>query len=146
MSFNTAESPQKFGSRGEVGDLRDLPATIAYSYGRTQGGGNQQNHRHLLLVKAGDPPGAGDTSSPATSAHSASPSPGAAAVQRPQPWPPYLVIRNRTVDGQPQQRLLPPDWPPVTALIDGQPAAAQRDGRRLTIALPAGEHRWSLRP
>ena len=40
---------------------------------------------------------------------------------------------------------LPPDWPPVTVLIDEQPTAAQRDGRRLTIALPAGEHHWSLR-
>lgn len=59
---------------GELMDFASLPATIDYSYGKVVGKQNQENHRHLLLVKSADPLGAN-----------------------------YVVVRDRTVAAQPGQ-------------------------------------------
>jgi hypothetical protein len=75
VSFHKSDSPQTFGSTGDLVLMRDLPSTACYSYGRTRGGGNQEDHRHVLLVRSGD---RRDTT--------------------------YLVIRDQTVNGQPDQR------------------------------------------
>jgi hypothetical protein len=74
VSFHKADAQNAFGSTGEIVAVRDLPATVTYSHGRSRGGGNQQDDRHLLLVKSPEPRG-----------------------------PTYLVVRDRTVDGQPDQ-------------------------------------------
>ncbi|MHB9132832.1 MAG: hypothetical protein ACYDBB_17320 [Armatimonadota bacterium] len=55
-------------------DVRSLPRTLDYSTGRSVAGGNQRNDRYVLLVKSADPMGAT-----------------------------YVVMRDRTQDGQPNQ-------------------------------------------
>ncbi|OPZ83237.1 MAG: hypothetical protein BWY76_02370 [bacterium ADurb.Bin429] len=55
-------------------DVRSLPRTMDYSTGRSNGSGGQRNDRYLLLVKSDDPIGAN-----------------------------YLVMRDMTRDGQPNQ-------------------------------------------
>lgn len=75
VSFDKADSPAHYGSSGELLEVRSLPKTIDYSAGKSWGGGNQRDLRHILLVKPADPQDAT-----------------------------YVVMRDATVDGQPRQR------------------------------------------
>ena len=70
VSFAKTNSPSPGESSGELVEVRTLPRTIDYSQGKSQGGGGQQNQRHILLVKSADPLGAN-----------------------------YVILRDRTVDG-----------------------------------------------
>ncbi len=76
VSFNTlAETPGQLDmSSGKFIDFRTLPHTIDYSVGQARGSKKQQHDRHLLMVKSADQLGA----------H-------------------YLVMRDITMDGQPNQ-------------------------------------------
>ena len=62
------------GSTGEIVEQSSLPGTLEYSYGLSKGGGNQGDHRYLMMIESADPMGAN-----------------------------YVVSRDRTVDGQPNQ-------------------------------------------
>jgi hypothetical protein len=75
VSFSTADSSTKWGTTGESVELRPLPGFLDYSYGKSTGSGNQQDHRHLLLIQSDDPLGAN-----------------------------YVVVLDRTVDGQADQK------------------------------------------
>ncbi|MHB9131879.1 MAG: hypothetical protein ACYDBB_12440 [Armatimonadota bacterium] len=75
VSFEKGDSPKKWGSTGEIIDVRSLPNSVDYSYGKSSGSGGQQDHRHILLVKSANPLGAN-----------------------------YTVIRDTTVDGQANQQ------------------------------------------
>ncbi len=66
---------KEWGGTGELLETVFLPHAADYSYGRSIGGGNQQDHRHVLLVKSDDPLGAN-----------------------------YVLVRDSTADGQPEQR------------------------------------------
>lgn len=81
VSFNRPGTPNYWGaSVGPVDanrqgqEVRSLPATVDYSTGVSFGSGGQKNNRHVLLVKSADPLGAT-----------------------------YLVMRDITQDGQPNQ-------------------------------------------
>ncbi|MHB9023912.1 MAG: hypothetical protein ACYC7E_07000 [Armatimonadota bacterium] len=78
VSFDLASSARHWGLAGsqdpDALEMRSLPKTIDYSTGRSRAGGNQKNDRYLLMVKSDDPMGAN-----------------------------YLVIRDATQDGQPNQ-------------------------------------------
>ncbi|MHB9025222.1 MAG: hypothetical protein ACYC7E_13805 [Armatimonadota bacterium] len=74
VSFNKA-GERGWGGGGELVGTVFLPRTIDYSYGKSWGGGNQQNHRHVLFIKSEDPLGAN-----------------------------YLLVRDATADGQPNQK------------------------------------------
>lgn len=81
VSFHLADSAQEWGLSGggkadnvAAQEMISLPSSLDYSAGLSVGGGNQRVNRHLLLVKSDDPMG------------------GA-----------YLVLRDRTSDGQPNQ-------------------------------------------
>ena len=66
---------RRIGSTGRLVHTAFLPRMVDYSYGLSTGGGNQQNHRHVLLVRSDDPLGAN-----------------------------YVLVRDATVDGQPKQK------------------------------------------
>ena len=81
VSFDRPAKPNYWENGGgtpeqktQVQEVRTLPRTIDYSAGLAYGSGNQQHNRYLLLVKSDDPLGAT-----------------------------YLVMRDTTVDGQPNQ-------------------------------------------
>ncbi len=66
---------KEWGGTGELIETIFLPRAADYSYGQSTGGGNQQDHRHVLLIKSEDPLGAN-----------------------------YVLVRDSTVDGQPNQQ------------------------------------------
>jgi hypothetical protein len=77
VSFDTPRAPVVYGpmhGNGTLRELRALGRIVDYSNGESRGAGNQQNLRHLLLVKSDDPLGAI-----------------------------YVVMRDATVDGQANQ-------------------------------------------
>ncbi len=74
VSWDKGDSPNHYGTSGELKETRFLPRTVDYSFGRSRGSGNQQSDRHLLLIKSADPLGAN-----------------------------YVVVRDVTQDGQPNQ-------------------------------------------
>ncbi len=74
VSFDKPDSPKKWGNAGAWKAFTSLPHVIDYSSGENYAGGGQRNTRHLLLVKSDDMLGAN-----------------------------YLVIRDITRDGQPNQ-------------------------------------------
>ncbi len=74
VSFDPPRSPMRWGPNwdaGAYGEARMLQRTLGYSYGLSKGRGNQEDHRHVLFVKSQEALGAT-----------------------------YVVIRDRTVDGQ----------------------------------------------
>ncbi len=75
VSFDKADSLRKWGNTGKWVDFVTLPKTIDYSAGENYAGGGQHNRRQLLLVKSDDLLGAN-----------------------------YVVIRDQTQDGQPNQQ------------------------------------------
>jgi hypothetical protein len=75
VSFDFANSGRRWGGAGALVEVSTLPATVDYSYGKSNGGGGQQNHRYVMSVKSADPLGAN-----------------------------YVVIRDTTVDGQANQQ------------------------------------------
>jgi hypothetical protein len=82
VSFDRAIPEGHWGMNGgpiemniKAQEVRSLPRTIDYSTGLSFGAGNQRNNRHLLLVKSDDQMGAN-----------------------------YVVIRDITQDGQPNQQ------------------------------------------
>jgi hypothetical protein len=74
VSFSKAGQPA-VGSTGKLMETIFLPRTADYSYGLSTGSGNQQDHRHVLLVNSDDPLGAN-----------------------------YVLVRDATADGQPNQK------------------------------------------
>jgi len=74
VSWGTSKSKKRWGSTGKIVAVVSLRKTVDHSYGLSSGGGNQKDHRHLLLVKSEDPFGAN-----------------------------YMVIRDVTENGQPKQ-------------------------------------------
>ncbi|MHB9131637.1 MAG: hypothetical protein ACYDBB_11185 [Armatimonadota bacterium] len=81
VSFDRPAPHRHWGMNGgplelnkQAQEVRTLPQTIDYSTGLSYGSGNQRNNRHLLLVKSADQLGAN-----------------------------YLVVRDMTTDGQPNQ-------------------------------------------
>ncbi|MHB9131222.1 MAG: hypothetical protein ACYDBB_09055 [Armatimonadota bacterium] len=58
VSFDIAGSKRRHGGNGQIVEVRDLPAVVGYSMGKTTGSGGQLSERHLLLVKSPDPLGA----------------------------------------------------------------------------------------
>jgi hypothetical protein len=75
VSYDKPDSPRKWGNAGKWSAFASLPKTLDYSSGESYASGNQRTFRHLLLVKSDDPLGAN-----------------------------YLVVRDITQDGQPNQQ------------------------------------------
>ena len=77
VSFDRRNSgEQDPDASGELVELRSLPSVIDYSYGKSHSGHGQEDHRHILLVKSGNPLGAN-----------------------------YVVMRDTTAAGQSNQEL-----------------------------------------
>jgi hypothetical protein len=85
VSFDVANSARHWGLAGSTDadalELRSLPRSVDYSAGRSYAGGNQRDDRYLLLVKSDDPLGGN-----------------------------YVVIRDVTRDGQPNQEFFWSLW------------------------------------
>jgi hypothetical protein len=77
VSFDRKNSrEQDPDASGELVEVRSLPSVIDYSYGKSHSSLGQEDHRHILLVKSGNPLGAN-----------------------------YVVMRDRTAAGQSNQKL-----------------------------------------
>lgn len=87
VSFDKPDSPRHWGNAGTWKAFTSLPHVIDYSSGENYAGGNQRNTRHLLLVKSDDLMGAN-----------------------------YLVVRDITQDGQPNQQFYYNLWSLATAV------------------------------
>jgi hypothetical protein len=74
VSFGAPGTPGTVGT-GHLITSQSLPAVLEYSQGVSDGGGGQHDNRHLLMVESADPMGAN-----------------------------YLVVRDHTTDGQPNQQ------------------------------------------